>query len=519
MTREPFNPNRIPDPPGHTAPPKRGPVTVSQVTAMVKRAIEAALPATLHVVGEISNFKRHGSGHVYFTLKDATSELSCVMWRSAAAKLKFQPADGLAVVASGRIELFERAGRYQFYVRKIEPRGVGALELAFRQLCEKLEVEGLFDPKHKQPLPAFPERIVVITSPTGAAIADMLRTIERRFPCATILIYPVRVQGDGAAIEIADAIRRVNANRQQLGGVDVMIVGRGGGSLEDLWAFNEERVARAIFASRIPIVSAVGHETDVTIADLVADVRAATPTAAGEIIVPVLDDVFAKLTAFAGRLDRTATAKTRLAAAHMTSVFQHATLRDPLAAVHRRTQIIDELASRCHGSILRRFHALRGKLNRLEPILQRIAPHAHLMRQSLRCRDAQHRLQWVLRSRIGNATARLDRCATTLDRTSPTHKMSSFAERLDRYARSVPSVMRHGLALLSERVRGQERRLRAIGYESVLRRGFSVTRTKKGGRVVRSIEQLSDRDRIVTRIADGELESEVINRHQLELFE
>ncbi|MGB2985068.1 MAG: exodeoxyribonuclease VII large subunit, partial [Phycisphaerae bacterium] len=309
MTRQPFNPNLIQAPAGERPGAAGGPLTVSQVTALVKQAIESALPSTIHVVGEISNFKRHSSGHLYFTLKDRFSELGCVMWRSAAATLKFKPADGLEVIATGTVEVFERTGRYQLYVRRIEPRGVGALELAFRQLCEKLSKEGLFDERHKQPLPAYPERMVLVTSPTGAAVADMLRTIERRFPCVQVFVFPVRVQGPGAASEIAAAIRRVNANSTALGGVDVMIVGRGGGSLEDLWPFNEEVVARAIHASRIPIISAVGHEVDVTIADLVADVRAATPTAAAELAVPVLEEVLAGLAAHESRLSRAVRAK------------------------------------------------------------------------------------------------------------------------------------------------------------------------------------------------------------------
>jgi exodeoxyribonuclease VII large subunit len=519
MAREPFNPNLIPEPEVAAPSPDRQPITVSQVTNMVRRAIESGLPATLHVVGEISNLKRHDSGHVYFTLKDAASELSCVMWRSAAATLKFDPTNGLSVIATGRVEVFERAGRYQLYARKLEPRGVGALELAFRQLCEKLEAEGLFQAQRKRPLPAYPKRIVLVTSSSGAAVADMIRTIERRYPCVSILLYPVRVQGDGAASEIADAVRRVNENQDRLGGVDLMIVGRGGGSLEDLWAFNEERVARAIVASRIPIVSAVGHETDVSIADLVADVRAATPTAAGEIAVPVLDDVLTQLAGVAARFDRTIAAQVQLATARLIGVCQRATLREPMAGIARRGQVIDELASRLAGRMLRRLQALRGTLGRLEPTLQRIAPHAHLTRQTLRCRDAEYRLRWALRSSVGRATARVDRVSRKLDRSSPAHKIPALAERLARVDRSVSTAAQHRLHMAREGVYGRDRRLRAVGYESVLGRGFSVTRTKKGRCVVRSIEQLSDRDRVVTQVADGEFESQVVNLNQLELFE
>ena len=242
------------------------------------------------------------------------------------------------MVATGGIEVFERAGRYQLYVRKIEPRGVGALELAFRQLCEKLERQGLFDPTRKKPLPAYPRRIVIVTSPTGAAIADMIRTIERRYPCVNLLIYPVRVQGSGAAQEIARAVAQVNAHADALGGVDVMIVGRGGGSLEDLWAFNEEIVARALFASNIPVVSAVGHEVDITIADLVADVRAATPTAAAELVVPVLAEAVADIDRFDYRLRRGVASIVKLCRSQLTVLERRRVFREPLLFVRHREQ-------------------------------------------------------------------------------------------------------------------------------------------------------------------------------------
>ena len=247
-----------------------GTITVTELTRLIKGAIQAQLPAELHLVGEISNFTRSANGHLYFTMKDAASEIRCVMWRTAAGAMRFQPSDGLAVIATGAVDVYEPRGQYQFYVRKLEPRGVGALELAFRQLKERLAKEGLFAPERKRDLPRVPERIAVVTSATGAAIRDILQTLRRRYPAVRVFVFDVRVQGDGAAGEVADAIRRINRNRERLGGIDVMIVGRGGGSLEDLWAFNEEAVARAIFASKIPVVSAVGHEVDFTIADFTA---------------------------------------------------------------------------------------------------------------------------------------------------------------------------------------------------------------------------------------------------------
>jgi len=246
-------------------------MTVTQLNALVKRVLGNGLPATIHLTGQISNYSRPGSGHLYFTLKDENSEVRAVMWKTAATTVKFKIEDGMEVVATGGVDVYEPRGQYQFYVRKLEPKGVGNLELAFRQLYDRLSREGLFDNDRKKTIPKYPRRIGIVTSPTGAAIHDILQTLRRRFPCIEVMLYPVRVQGEGAANEIAAAIRKLNEQATALGGIDVMIVGRGGGSLEDLWAFNEEVVARAIFDSSIPVISGVGHEVDVTIADLVAD--------------------------------------------------------------------------------------------------------------------------------------------------------------------------------------------------------------------------------------------------------
>ena len=519
MDRPPFNPDLVRLPADERRAATAGPLTVSQLTALVKDAIQSALPATVHVVGEISNLKRHSSGHVYLTLKDSASELACVMWRSSAASLKFEPKDGLEVIATGSVDVFERAGRYQLYIRKLEPRGVGALELAFRQLCEKLGKEGLFDDRHKQPLPTYPLRIVLVTSPTGAAVADMIRTIERRFPCVHLLVYPVRVQGKGAAEEIAAAVHRVNLQADELGGVDVMIVGRGGGSLEDLWAFNEEVVARAIFASRIPVISAVGHEVDVTIADLVADVRAATPTAAAEIAVPLLDDLLDDLIAHQARLTRAIGGLSELLAARLAGLLHRPGFHEPLRMVQRRGQVIDELANRLQHSFVARLRTMRGRLDRLEPVLQRIAPQRFLLRVSVSLRDLEHRLHRSIGTCAAGADRALEAAGARLDRDSPGRRLPQLAEHLDRLAEAVPASMRHRLSLAVERLRRSEDVLAALSYRSVLGRGYSITRTKKGRALVRSVRQLNDGERIVTQLTDGEVESDVVNRRQLELFD
>lgn len=255
--------------------------TVTQVNHAIKLLLEEQEAfSNLYIQGELSNYKKYPSGHHYFTLKDADGVLSAVMFRSDAARLRFQPENGMKVIARGRIGVYPQRGQYQMYVADMMPDGIGALTIAFEQLKQKLYQEGLFDEAHKQPIPRLPERIAVVTSPTGAAVRDILRILKRRYPIAQVVIYPALVQGKEAAGQIASAIEAVNRRDD----VDVMIVGRGGGSLEDLWAFNEEVVARAIYASKIPVISAVGHEPDITISDFVADARASTPSNAAEIV-------------------------------------------------------------------------------------------------------------------------------------------------------------------------------------------------------------------------------------------
>lgn len=258
-------------------------LTVTQVNEYLKDIFSSdPLLSGLCISGEISNFKRHSSGHLYFTLKDQDSVISAVMFRSDAARLRFMPNSGMKVFVTGRVSIYPKSGQYQVYVSAMQPDGIGALYMAFEQLKEKLYGRGLFDPQHKKPLPPYPGTVALVTSPTGAAVRDMIRIIKSRYPICDIIVCPVKVQGEGAAEEIADMIDYVS--RHSL--ADVIITGRGGGSLEDLWAFNEEVVAEAIFRSDIPIISAVGHEPDITISDYVADVRASTPSNAAELVVP-----------------------------------------------------------------------------------------------------------------------------------------------------------------------------------------------------------------------------------------
>ncbi len=344
------------------------PLSVSEITALIKENLEGAF-ADVYVVGELSRTTRASSGHVYMTLKDEGAVLQAVAWRNVAQGLRFRLEEGLQVVARGSIDVYAPRGSYQLIVTWMEPRGLGALQLAFRQMQEKLQKEGLFAAEHKVSLPPFPARIGLVTSPTGAAVRDMINVIGRRWPLARLYVYPCRVQGEGAAAEIAAGIARLNEKRPDL---DLLIVGRGGGSLEDLWAFNEEVVARAVFASRIPVVSAVGHEIDFTICDFVADVRAATPTEAGELVVPDRADVASSLRLYRRRLGLAlgrvvARARERLDALTARYAFRH-----PETALLERAQQLDDLMDRMGTLLAHRLgllgEALAGSGRRLEAL-------------------------------------------------------------------------------------------------------------------------------------------------------
>jgi exodeoxyribonuclease VII large subunit len=349
--------------------PGRRVYTVSALTAEVKAVLEDSFPA-IWVEGELSNFKHHTSGHMYFTLKDAQAQIRGVMFRGHNRLLRFQPTDGLAVLVCGAVTVYERRGEYQITAEFMEPKGVGALQLAFEQLKAKLEAEGLFRDSRKRPLPLLPRKIGIVTSPTGAVIRDMLTIIARRFPGLEVLIHPVAVQGAGAAGEIAAALGRLGSRAD----LDVLIVARGGGSLEDLWAFNEEIVARAVAASPIPVISAVGHETDVTIADFVADLRAPTPSAAAELVVAQRDEL---------------------------------------------RQRVDELTARALSALQRVVAVRRSRVEMLGRHLLLLSPVARLARQADRLQGLRRRLEawWALFRTVRGE--RLARAAATLESLSP----------------------------------------------------------------------------------------------------
>jgi len=350
-------------------------LTVSELTHRIRRAIEDEFDRVA-VIGELSNIRRPGSGHIYLTLKDAGAQLAAVIWRSTAARLRFDLEDGMEVIVSGNLTVYEPRGSYQIVVSSIRPKGVGALQLAFLQLRDKLEKEGLFRPEAKQPLPSLPACVGVVTSATGAAIHDILTVIGRRFPPAHIVVRPVRVQGEGAAEEIAAAIEEFNAWR----GADVLIVGRGGGSLEDLWAFNEEIVARAIHASKIPIISAVGHEIDVTIADLVADYRALTPSEAAEVVLPRLQDLQAELSALRDRLALSVRRRAEQARAQLEQLRGSYGFRAPLELVRGHEQRLDDLMASAALALRRRLESCHERLATASGRLAALNPLAVLER-------------------------------------------------------------------------------------------------------------------------------------------
>jgi exodeoxyribonuclease VII large subunit len=346
-------------------------LTVSELTAQIKDALEGEF-ASVWVEGEVSNFTRPQSGHSYFTLKDDQAQIRAVLWRSAASKLKFELADGLDVICHGHLDVYAPRGSYQLVVDQLQPKGFGALELALRKLREKLAAEGLFDPARKRKLPAFPRQLVFVTSPTGAAIRDFLEVLRRRWLGVDVLIIPARVQGDGAAQEIVAGIRLAN---RLVPPPDVLVVGRGGGSLEDLWPFNEEAVVRAIAASRIPTVSAVGHEVDVTLADLVADVRALTPSEAAERVVPSAEELGSRLRSHRERIVGAVLRRLTMMQTQLNALAGQRTFRRPFELVHDRSRRIDELAMRANSLVWRliadrgsSLATLAGKLESLSPL-------------------------------------------------------------------------------------------------------------------------------------------------------
>ncbi len=351
-------------------------LSVSQLTALIQGTLEMAIPA-VWVSGEISNLSQPRSGHVYLTLKDDDAQIRGVIWRNTAAKLPFDLEDGQEVLCHGQIDVYPPRGSYQLVIREIEPRGVGALQLKLRQLQQKLAAEGLFETDRKRPIPKFPKRIAFVTSPTGAAVRDFLEVMNRRWRNVEVLIIPARVQGDGAAAEIASGIKKANQLAER---PDVLVVGRGGGSMEDLWCFNEEVVVRAIAESKIPTISAVGHEIDVTLSDFAADVRALTPSEAAELAVPSLPEIQERLTGLQNRLATGLRSTYDRAASKLELLSRSRVFTHPFEMVHDHQRRLDELDVAATRAMRRRLDQAQEALARRAAQLEAMSPLAVLAR-------------------------------------------------------------------------------------------------------------------------------------------
>jgi exodeoxyribonuclease VII large subunit len=429
---------------------ERRPLTVSELTGSVRKALESRF-SSVWVEGEISNFKAHSSGHWYFTLKDESAQLRAKCFRSTNTRIRFRPTDGLYVRARGRLSVYEPRGEYELVVEALDPVGEGALRIAFEQLRDRLQTEGLFARELKRPLPVFPGRVGIVTSPTGAAIRDILNVISRRTRTVHVLFSPARVQGEGAGRDIARAIRLINDHHQamQRAGrsadlVDVLIVGRGGGSSEDLWAFNEEEVARAIRASTIPVISAVGHETDFTIADFAADLRAPTPSAAAELVAAKEDELCSTLAELGRNLSRLmrfriSAARNRVQHQALSQVFEE--VRGRLRAAHNET------GDATHQLHLLLTQALRAAQGRRERIAFQLSPErlqARLEQARMRFDSAHIGCNAAVLTRLQTARARLALVATALDALSPLAVLQrgyAIAEQADgRLLRDASSV-------------------------------------------------------------------------------
>jgi exodeoxyribonuclease VII large subunit len=360
-------------------------LTVSQLTAQIKDTLEGEFPS-VWVSGEISNYARPQSGHSYFTLKDDQSQIRAVMWRSTASRLKFDLTDGLDVICHGHVDVYAPRGSYQLVIDELQPKGMGALELALRKLREKLAAEGLFDPARKRKLPAFPRRVAFVTSPTGAAVRDFLEVLRRRWRGVDVLVIPARVQGEGAAAEVVAGIRLANRLSPP---PDVLVVGRGGGSLEDLWTFNEEIVVRAIAASRIPTVSAVGHEIDVTLADLAADVRALTPSEAAERVVPASEEIATRMRGYQQRLRHAAHRRVMWLRARWEGLSAQRPFRRPFEIVHDRARRVDELGLEANAAMQRLVRDRQSQLAMFAGKIQSLSPLEVLARGYTITQDAR----------------------------------------------------------------------------------------------------------------------------------
>ena len=456
-------------------------LTVADLTRDIKAVLESGFTG-FWVEGEISAYKVYPSGHAYFTLKDESAQIRAVLWKGYRGHMKFEPDHGDQVVCRGRISVYEKRGEYQLTVESMEPKGLGALQAAYEKLKKKLAGEGLFDDERKKPLPYIPWSVGIVTSPKGAVAHDMIRTINRRFPGLRIVLNPVPVQGEGASAQIANAIEQFN----EYGKVDVIIVGRGGGSLEDLWAFNEEIVARAIAASNIPIVSAVGHETDFTIADFVADLRASTPTAAAEQIAPERAGVEEYLDDQLNRM----------------SVI----LRDIMEAGARG---VDDYSGRARRSIQ---VVMEGHKNHLAGVVRHmgaLSPRNQLTVRRKTFHDLRARLGRAVLSSVEARRARFSTPNARLLSVRPERWIAERRINTDRISDQLAVRLKAHILSLRNRLESGRGKLEAYNPHNVLSRGYSLITDPSGKRVIKSVDQLQAGDKVRLRLHDGEKSAEI----------
>lgn len=494
------------------------PLSVSMLTRQIDSAIRGAFPSRVHVRGELSNVSLHrASGHLYFTLKDEGACIDCVMWRSDVARLKFQPEDGMELIVSGTIKVYPQRGTYQLYASTLTPLGQGALELAFQELKRKLEAEGLMDPERKKPLPAYPTRIALVTGLTTAALADMLKVL-RRYPWIRLGVYNVPVQGEGAAEKIAAAIDHLSATADT-SKIDLILLARGGGSLEDRWAFNEECVARAIAACRLPVVTGIGHEVDCSIADLVADYHAHTPTEAAQVVIGQWRAVAESLESAGARLRRGMAVCLSDARQRLAAIERHEIFRRPLDRVNRLRQLLDDREKSLLHAQMGRLHTLHRYVGQLAERLEERRPAAVVGRMREDLAAMASRLGSAMSRRLGQARRRLDGYVEQLHERHPRHRLRLYDQQIASTAARLERAMRQEHRRMQDCVEALASHLQAIGPQQVLARGYSITTLKKGGQVVRSPDQLSGGEILVTRLADGSIESVARDPKQPSLFE
>ena len=468
---EPASPERAPreaPAPAASAPPEspaRRILSVSELTTQIKRLLERQI-GSLWVTGEVTNLRGQSSGHAYFTLKDAGAQLSCVLFRGEAVAHRELLQDGQKLLLQGDVTVYEARGQYQLIVRAVELQGIGALQIAFEKLKQKLQAEGLFAPERKRPLPKYPQGIGLVTSPTGAAIRDVLHVVRRRHPGLEIILAPCRVQGEGAAREIAAAIRLLNEFKIQNSKfkIDLILLTRGGGSLEDLWAFNEEVVARAIFESAIPVVSAVGHEIDFTISDFVADVRAPTPSVGAEIIT---EGVFSSC------------------------------------------EFISDAARRMRQLAGRQFDSHRRDLTRIAERLTRAHPRRRFNDWLQRLDDLQSGLLRCTKQGVRQRSLLARNLCERLVRVRPTQLVKRRRELLDQLSQRSRDQVRQRLRERTTQLTALDTRLRLLGPEQVLARGYSITMNAADGKVLRDVAEVKAGQRLKTRLKIGEVFSKV----------